>query len=243
MVKEMKIMVAHCPDPATGHGRLTPLPETAGHPRAHLGQSLVVSLLLSSVSQCAQGFVCVLHESFSSVLCKFWWLYGGVNGDLLQEGLCHAQVCCTQSPCACGRPLPTHTSAGDTETLKGRSGSVSVASYGVHKVLFEPSERLWQVCVLILNATLPLLLSCWVFGFVLGHGVSFWWDPAFSCQRLFAVSFNFGVLAEDEHISLLCHLGLDFFQVRVMPSPKVLRKELHAVTPVQQKSRKSVWLE
>ena len=23
---------------------------------------------------------------------------GGVNGDLLQKGLCHAQVCCTQSP-------------------------------------------------------------------------------------------------------------------------------------------------
>ena len=30
------------------------------------------------------------------VLCKFWWLYGGVNGDLLQEGLRHTQVCCTQ---------------------------------------------------------------------------------------------------------------------------------------------------
>ena len=25
------------------------------------------------------------------VLCKFWQLYGGVNGDLLQEGLCHTQ--------------------------------------------------------------------------------------------------------------------------------------------------------
>ena len=33
------------------------------------------------------------------VLCKFWWLYGGVNGALLQEGLCHTLVCCTQSPC------------------------------------------------------------------------------------------------------------------------------------------------
>ena len=31
-------------------------------------------------------------------LCKFWQLYGGVNGDLLQEGLCHTEVCCTQSP-------------------------------------------------------------------------------------------------------------------------------------------------
>ena len=26
------------------------------------------------------------------------WLYGGVNGNLLQEGLYHAQVCCTQNP-------------------------------------------------------------------------------------------------------------------------------------------------
>ena len=33
------------------------------------------------------------------VLCKFWWLYGGVNGDLLQEGLCHTQVCFCKSSC------------------------------------------------------------------------------------------------------------------------------------------------
>ena len=32
------------------------------------------------------------------VLCKFWRLYGGVNGDLLQEGLCHTQVCCPRAP-------------------------------------------------------------------------------------------------------------------------------------------------
>ena len=28
----------------------------------------------------------------SAVLCKFWQLYGGINGSLLQEGLCHTQV-------------------------------------------------------------------------------------------------------------------------------------------------------
>ena len=50
------------------------------------------------------------------ILCKFWWLYGGVNGALLQEGLCHTQVCCTHSPCPCGRPLLTRTSSGDTQT-------------------------------------------------------------------------------------------------------------------------------
>ena len=49
------------------------------------------------------------------VLCKFWWLYGGVNGDLLQEGLCCTQVCCTQSPV----PVAVHatrTSTGDAQT-------------------------------------------------------------------------------------------------------------------------------
>ena len=43
-----------------------------------------------------------------------WTIYGGVNGDLLPEGLCHTQVYCTQSPCPCSSPLLTHTTAGDT---------------------------------------------------------------------------------------------------------------------------------
>ena len=29
---------------------------------------------------------------------------------------CVTQVCCTQSPCPCGKPLLTHTSTGDTHT-------------------------------------------------------------------------------------------------------------------------------
>ena len=41
-------------------------------------------------------------------------------------------------PAPMDRPLLTHTSAGDTQTLKGRSGSVSVGPHGVHKVLFDP---------------------------------------------------------------------------------------------------------
>ena len=40
-----------------------------------------------------------------------WQLYGGVNGDLLQEATCCVtQICCTQSPCPCSRPLLTRTS-------------------------------------------------------------------------------------------------------------------------------------
>ena len=58
--------------------------------------------------------LCLLRVYFP-VLCKFWQLYGGVNGDPLQEGLCHTQVCYTQSLCPCGRPPPTCTSTGDTQ--------------------------------------------------------------------------------------------------------------------------------
>ena len=99
MVEVMKVMVtsfkrshAHtaalsAPDPAAGHRWPTPPPETPGHSLASLGQSLVGSLLLSPGSWCTQGFVCALQEFVSQVLCKFWWHYGGINGDLLQEGL------------------------------------------------------------------------------------------------------------------------------------------------------------
>ena len=121
----------------------------------------------------AQSFVCALQESVSPVLCKFWWLCGGVNGDLLQEGLCQTQVCCAWSPCSCSRALLTCTSTGDTQTLKGRSGSLSVRSPGEHKVLSEPSKHLWQVWDLILNAILPLLKSFLGFSFALGRGASF----------------------------------------------------------------------
>ena len=101
------------------------------------------------------------------------------------------------------RPLLTSTSAGDTQTLKGRSGSVSVGSPGVHKVLFEPAECLWQVWSLILNAISPLLPSCWDFSFALECGLSFFGgiqhSPVDGCS---AVSCSFEVLSgEDEHTS------------------------------------------
>ena len=167
------------PNPAAGHHQPMPLPEIPGHSQESLGQSLVRSLLLSPGSWWAQGFVCAIQESVSPVLCKFWWLCGGVNGDPSQESFCHTEGCCNQSPCPCSRPLLTHTSAGDTQTLKGRPGSVSVGSPGVQKVLSEPSECLCQVWSFILNEILPLLplldllLCCWVWGsFLVGSTVS-----------------------------------------------------------------------
>ena len=175
------------------------VPEAPGHSQERLGQSLVGSLLPSPGTYCAQAFVCALQESVSPVLCKIWWLYGGVNGDILQEGSCHTQVCCTQSPCPCGRPLLTHTSTGNTQTLKGRSDSVSMGSPGVHKVLFEPSEHLREIWDLTLNTILPLLPSCWGFSFALGCGVSFFSGiQHFPIDGCSAASCNFRFLTEEQ---------------------------------------------
>ena len=80
----------------------------AGHHRATTGDCCTLMGKSESVSCGVTApfswvlvltrFCCALQESVSPVLCQFWWIYGGVNGDLLQEGLCHTQVYCTQSP-------------------------------------------------------------------------------------------------------------------------------------------------
>ena len=76
----------------------------------------------------------------------------GVNGDLLQEGLCHML-------CVSGLLQPEALSLWQAtadlylcrrhSTLKGRFGSISVGSLDpdAHKVFFEPSECLWCVRV------------------------------------------------------------------------------------------------
>ena len=155
------------PNSAAGHHQHMPLFEISGHSQASLGQSLVGSLLLSPVSWCTR-FCLYPPRVYFPVLCKFWQLYGGINGDL-QEGLCHTQVCCTQSPCPCGSPLLTRTSTGDAQTqfclsLCGVPGSWCTQG------LFEPSEHLWREWGLILNANSPLLPSFWGFSFALGQG-------------------------------------------------------------------------
>ena len=136
--------------PSAGHCLPMPLLETPGHLPVSLAQSLLGSLLLSPRFWCTQDFVCALQEFVSPVLYKFWQLSCGVNGNLLQEGLWNTQLCCTQSHCW---PVPLQ----ETLKHKGRSCSVSVGSPGVHNVLFEPSEHLWWVWGLIVNAILPLL--------------------------------------------------------------------------------------
>jgi len=95
-------------------------------------------------------------RDYFPVLCEFWQLYGRVKGDLLQEVLCHTQVCCTQSPCPCGSPLLTHTSTGDAHTQFCLS-LCGVPRSWCAQGLFEPSECLWQEWGLILNANSPHL--------------------------------------------------------------------------------------
>ena len=70
------------------------------------------------------------------VLVALWWVYA----DLLQEGLCHTQVCCTQSPSPCSSPLLTCTSSGDTQTQLWLSHGVSGS--WCTQGMFEPSEHL-----------------------------------------------------------------------------------------------------
>ena len=106
-----------CPQPCT---RPLPTHTSTGDSWALTGKSGSVSCGVTAPISWVlvhTVFFCSLQGSVSSVLykCRF---YGGVYGDLLQEGLCHTQVCCTQGPCPCSRTLLTHTSAGDTKTLK-----------------------------------------------------------------------------------------------------------------------------
>ena len=52
------------------------------------------------------------------------------SGSVVGLTYCTSQVCCSQRPCPCSRPLLIHASAGDTQTLKGRSDLVSCGVLG-----------------------------------------------------------------------------------------------------------------
>ena len=105
------------------------------------------TLLLSPEAWCTR----FSSRVYFPVLCNFWQHCGGVNGDLLQEGLCHTQVCCTQSPGPCGSPLLTCTSTGHAQTPFCLSLCGILGAWCTQGLL-EPSECLWREWGLILNS-------------------------------------------------------------------------------------------
>ena len=68
----------------------------------------------------------------SSAVCgSAWWFYGGalVTYSKRAYAACRmSQVCCSQSPCPCGRPLLTYTSQ---ETLKHSKAGLAQSLWGL----------------------------------------------------------------------------------------------------------------
>ena len=116
----------HSVPPALQQATTDPLPEdaSAGDSWTPMGKAGSVSCGVTAPFSWVlvhTSFCLCPPESISLVLCKFWQLYGVVNGNLLQEGLCHTQVCCTQSSCPCGRPLLTRTPQSCSNTVLSQS--------------------------------------------------------------------------------------------------------------------------
>ena len=101
------------------------------------------------------------------VLCKFWQLYSGVNGNLLQEDYA------IPTPRA---PIPA---ADHCQPYLHRRRSNTVLSQSLWRPWVLVHTRfvwaLWASLAergLILNGNPSLLPSCWGFSFALGRGVS-----------------------------------------------------------------------
>ena len=121
---------------------------------------------------------------------------------------CVTQICSNQSPWPWDRLLLNHASTGDSDTLKGRSGSVSVGALGPGAQGF-----IWALQAYLAGIGFDSKHDCappiilWGFSFALGHTVLFFFfffygiqhSPVDGCS---AASCNFGVLiGEDECMS------------------------------------------
>ena len=94
----------------------------------------LISILPTWQCWCVESSLVLLEEGVCYDL-WLWRLYGGVNGDLLHEGLCHTQVYCTRN--SCSSVLLTCTYARDTQTQFCLS-LCRVSGPGVHKVCLSP---------------------------------------------------------------------------------------------------------
>ena len=144
MVEVMRIMGASFKRPCARTATLSAptLQQATADPRLcqrllGLHRQVWVSLLLGHCSFLlgpgAQGSVCARQESVSQSCGSSGGSMVGLMATSSKRPLPHPGLL-HQSPRPWGRPLPTRTSAGGSQVLKGRSGSVSVGSPAVHKV-------------------------------------------------------------------------------------------------------------
>ena len=115
-----------------------------------------------TLQQCQNFFDIIVLQFVGHLLSGSMLGLMATSSKKIYATLCVSQVCCSQSPCPCGRLLLTCASAGDTQMLKGRSGLVScdVSGSWCPQVLLEPSKHLWA-SAWNLNLVSPILLSCW----------------------------------------------------------------------------------
>ena len=150
------------------------------------------------------SFVCTLQESVFPFPCNCQ-LYGEVNSNLPKRAYAIPRSAVLRAPPhVAGRPLVTCTSSGDTQTLKGRSGSFSVGSLGMHKVFLNPLSISCGKRFHSKRHFVPLTIF-WGF-FALGHVVSFFGGIQHSAvdralvQQLFVI-LEFSLAGEDKHTS------------------------------------------
>ena len=120
-------------NPAAGHRWPTPPPETPGHSRASLGQSLVGSQLSSPGSWCTQGSICAIQESVSQSCESSGGSMVGIMVTFSKRAYSLPRSAAPRAPAPVAGhcwPIPLQ------ETLKHSSVSVSVGSLGpgVYKV-------------------------------------------------------------------------------------------------------------
>ena len=99
------------------------------------------------------------------------WLYGGTNGDFLQEGLCH-MLC--DPGLLHPEPLSLQQATADPRLHRRHLNTqrqVWVSLCGV-SAFWCIHKCLWQIRHLNLNVILSFLPSCWGFSFALERGVS-----------------------------------------------------------------------
>ena len=181
MVEVMKIMAtsfkrscAHTAtlparDSAVGRCWPMPPPETPGHSRASLCQSLVGSLLLSPGSWCTQVSVCVLQESVSQTRVCFGSSVVGLMVTFSKRAYATPRSAAPRAPA----PAAGHCWPGPPQETLKRVLSQSLCGLWV----LVGTGLVWAlqvslaVCCLILNVTLPflpswpgLLLCPWTWG-------------------------------------------------------------------------------